>query len=978
MNIDGTLVSELFDNNKVNTKNASVRVNSVEFTNSTEAFFGKESVIKSADNTGDAYDRIVPKVNTDNTGEMAITPESINKIADVVTPENYSKYEELGIEPDKDDPSSILTVSERIEIELATHCENYKPIGDINMADLEEVYGDRAGEIKETLDKLSSLEPISKEASEYLLTNDMNLSIDNVYKAEYSTSGAKSEKYQELTDEEWQELKPQIEKMLDESGLKINDKNVDNAKWLVEEKIPVTSENLYKLNQIDKINSNMQTEISNGEWLTNIVSDMSFGLAAGSTSADYYSTISADSAEAVEIINNGTPEQITTLVTDGKEVTLLNMKRAEEDTAYTANQERKEENNKEITDDIKKKIITGRKNLEELRLKMTVEASATMIKNGINIEITSLSELVEELKGLENKYVESVFNATGNVAADEEISAFSKTTDYMEKFADTPSYVLGNVLNNDIEFKVEDMTMEGVVKESIFKSAEMAYDTLGTKPDRELGDSLKKAFSGIDDMLENMELEDTVENERAVRILAYNELEITKENVSAINEMDTQVTRLIENLTPRTTAYLIANGINPLKTNINELNDELDKINEEIGTDEVEKYSEFLWKLDKNKQISEEDREAYVGIYRLIRMVEKGDRRAVGAVAKQGNDLTMKNLLTAARSIKNSGMEVTVDDELGTSETVKLSDSNIDKQLDRFDSDSFAKRAARLVNTAVEAVNDMENGEADTTEELNYNELKVSEIQNLKVISEETLRSIYEDGTDTNTRDFLGVSFYVLNKGKTFSKIKDICEDDDVDEDIEKIEGILEGEGNTEQLKAGINRLSVNIKEALLNKSQINVEDLRMINKMANYVKRAAEQDSYYVPTEISGKITTIKITMETGSEEKGKVTIRINGNINADNETDSEIKAEFTINNEEVKGLIMSNKAELELLKDLDKMLEEELRKRGLKLKSLNMTESSYVSAEKKQENQGDRITVDTLLNVAKVYISCVKNCAV
>ena len=117
---------------------------------------------------------------------------------------------------------------------------------------------------------------------------------------------------------------------------------------------------------------------------------------------------------------------------------------------------------------------------------------------------------------------------------------------------------------------------------------------------------------------------------------------------------------------------------------------------------------------------------------------------------------------------------------------------------------------------------------------------------------------------------------------------------------------------------------------------------------------------------------------METGSEEKGKVTIRINGNINADNETDSEIKAEFTINNEEVKGLIMSNKEELELLKDLDKMLEEELRKRGLKLKSLNMTESSYVSAEKKQENQGDRITVDTLLNVAKVYISCVKNCAV
>lgn len=779
---------------------------------------------------------------------------------------------------------------------------------------------------------------------------------------------------------------------------------MSNAKWLIEDKIPVTAANLYKLSEIDVINQNISNnQISENGWIQKIALNMSYGLSAGSTSANYYSDIKSDSIEAVEIIHNGTDEQIETLVTDGKEVTLLNMKRQEEDTSYKYTKERTDN----ITDEMHKKIITERKNLEELRLKMTVEASALMIKNGINVEITELSELVEELKNIEAKYVTNIFNETGTVVNDENISIFNETANYMEAFARIPSYVLGDVLNNNIEFNVEDITVEGAVavKENILKSAQIAYDTLGTKPDRELGDSLKKAFTGIDKMLEDLELEDSTDNQRAIRILAYNEMIIDEKNINDIKELDSEVTKLIDNLTPRTTAYLIANGINPLKTDIQTLNEELDKINENMDTDEVEKYSEYLWKLEKNKEISKEDKDAYIGVYRLIRMVEKGDRKAIGAVMKQGSEVTMRSLLTAARSLNNTGNDMIVDDSLGLSDEVKLSDSNIDKQLDYFDSQSFLERAKKTTFDTIGAnkaannieVNKSENNDTDT-QTSDYDILRVEEVQSLQTISEETLLNIYEDGTVVNNSNILGLAFYTMNGGKTYSKIKRICDDEKVSGDLDKITKILDGtsnnadgtnveteyydlsrdtDGNSEvntldidRLNAALNEMSGDIKEALMNKSHIDVKDIRSVNRMLNYVKRSAARNSYYVPANINGELSTVKITIETGESEKGKVTVRMK---------DSDINAEFTINDTDVKGLIMigDNAIDNENYERFAEEFKARIENLGLNLKNLSKTDTGYAGNNRAYSKNVNKVTTSTLFKVAKEYISSIKKYA-
>lgn len=161
-------------------------------------------------------------------------------------------------------------------------------------------------------------------------------------------------------------------------------------------------------------------------------------------------------------------------------------------------------------------------------------------------------------------------------------------------------------------------------------------------------------------------MEPTEANARAVRILAYNQMEITPDSVTQMKLADRQVQEAFDSLKPAVVREMIRDGINPLQMDISELNEQARTIRAEIGgADDLTKFSEYLWKLEHNHSISQEERDSYIGIYRLIHQVEVGDGAAVGALVQQGAPLTMENLLRAVRSGKKSGMEYTVDDEFG-------------------------------------------------------------------------------------------------------------------------------------------------------------------------------------------------------------------------------------------------------------------------------------------------------------------------
>ena len=224
-----------------------------------------------------------------------------------------------------------------------------------------------------------------------------------------------------------------------------------------------------------------------------------------------------------------------------------------------------------------------------------------------------------------------------------------------------PVAIAGRFRITDEDFTLNQVHISGTALRSQYDEAKERYETWMTNTREDLGDSIQKAFRNVDSILEDLGMETSEENRRAVRILGYNRMELSRENVETVRDTDMELQRVVDKMTPAAVLQTIRDGKNPLEMTLPELDDYLDSI--PYGKEqEIEKFSRFLYKLDKNKAITEEERTAYIGIYRMLRQFEKTDNAGVGALINIGAEVSFKNMLSAVRSQKRAGMDFMVDD----------------------------------------------------------------------------------------------------------------------------------------------------------------------------------------------------------------------------------------------------------------------------------------------------------------------------
>lgn len=65
--------------------------------------------------------------DSDNSAKMIM--DALNTLKENITPEGYSKMEELGLAPDSEDVKNTVTIDERIEIMLMAYCDDYEGSG---------------------------------------------------------------------------------------------------------------------------------------------------------------------------------------------------------------------------------------------------------------------------------------------------------------------------------------------------------------------------------------------------------------------------------------------------------------------------------------------------------------------------------------------------------------------------------------------------------------------------------------------------------------------------------------------------------------------------------------------------------------------------------------------------------------------------------------------------------------------------------
>ena len=214
--------------------------------------------------------------------------------------------------------------------------------------------------------------------------------------------------------------------------------------------------------------------------------------------------------------------------------------------------------------------ITSTRQMQEARLLMSVEANYSLLKKGLAMDIMSIEETVDALKSLEEEYVKQMLSVDDPEQTAENVAVYQDYREAQETLGSAPAAFLAQIP------AVEEMTLRQVSAEAgkvsaAFESAESRYETVWTEPRKDLGDSIQKAFANVDDILQDQGMELTEENRRAVRILAYNEMNLTKENIQKVRQSDMAVQKMFRAMKPASVMEMIRQGHNPLDLTVKDL-----------------------------------------------------------------------------------------------------------------------------------------------------------------------------------------------------------------------------------------------------------------------------------------------------------------------------------------------------------------------------------------------------------------------
>lgn len=612
---------------------------------------------------------------------------------------------------------------------------------------------------------------ISDNSAAYLIKNELEPSIQNIYKALHSGQTKEAE----ISNQVWNDIEPSVYQTLKASLPEVGQEEMKISKWLLSKELPITVKNVSYYKELMQIKGIAKDEIleqavnavkekkepeeavlgnSSVKKIEDIiqsfaqVTDKELELAVrkafksiGSSKETINSqrTVKAEEAgkageaeksretvKSQEIIErNNTIESKESTVsnanilqertsngTDSIQSFLIQTKIRRNSGENFTNQQAKEQNHSNQQPDISLSdlqkiklelaenqlaaeqpevlanaqnnefnIIQTKRQLEEIRLKLTTEAGQRLIRKGIHLETDGLTRIVEGLRELEQEYYKNLMKEAGGTESPNDISLLEETVKSLENLKTAPAYLLSDTFSKRTEITVGDLSKEGTACRKRAELAEQNYESLMTSPRSDMGDSIQKAFRNVDQLLEGMNLETTEANRRAVRILGYNEIEVTQENIEEMKLYDAKVNEMLRNMQPPVTVEMIRRGENPLAMTVDEVREEASAIKQELGVTQEERFSHYLARIEKKEGITEQERNSYIGIYRLLNQITKTDGAAIGAVVKAGQDLTLSNLLTAVRTMKGQGIDADINDTFGLPE-VDLSKRNaIDKQI---------------------------------------------------------------------------------------------------------------------------------------------------------------------------------------------------------------------------------------------------------------------------------------------------------
>ena len=750
---------------------------------------------------------------------------------------------------------------------------------------------ENVSDIRKAYDELAEIPEITEATTKFLVENELVPSVDNLYTATYSSgydanrqghgyyqAGVNGYLAKKPENIDIEAIKPQMMGIIEDAGFEVTEDTLKAATWLVEKGIPLTEETFKRLENINSV-----------------VLPMSFSeFASHATDAiqDHIAVKEADLSRKTSFLNEAVS----------------------------------------IYDEVKNEgTIKGRRVLEEVRLSMTVEANLKLLKSGYAIDTAPMEDLIHNLKEIEKEFA---INLTGD---DEEIEAVRKKNIYDDTLVAVDA-IKKSPISISLSYSITDtLKTVSVTAEKLTAEYDKAfgnYEKLMTAPRADMGDSIRKAFRNVDDILSEMDYPITQENKMAVRILGYNSIEVTPERIEEVKDKYKLLKRCVENMTPGRVLGMIRSNQNPMNMTIEALDKYLR--DQDTTKEDMEAYSKFLYKLEKNNDIDESEREAFIGIYRLIDKIEKSEFASVGAINQIGAEFNLSNILSALRTRKHKAMDYKVGDSFGGVDSVDRGIASITEQI--------AKGFVKDTEDLSDFLNDSGNDEA----EREYEKMAAEEFRAALRCESSVLEEISRMDMPITVENLVNTKAVLDSSSEVFKKLKEIGYkkpiDIKLDSEKEAKESVDEA---TEDIKEFIKDTVFRIDEETI---RLKSQDIRMMSSLYSQMdlfKHRASEEKYTVPTEIDGEIISINLTiLHKESETKAEIYFeteklgKVNGVIN---KTDNGLSASYSSSS--IEGLKILNERKDILKKAID-----------------NITDT-------------DVISTDGLYKASKVFIEFVQN---
>lgn len=803
--------------------------------------------------------------------------------------EDFAKLQKEGYNPSNMDIEDTVTILDTIKAELIKAGTNVAGYTDsVDMEQLAEITGsmayaqqltqafatedvpmtsETASMAMEAFARGSELTELSEGAAKYMVTNRMEPSIDNLYLAEHAGAvdanrqgrGYYAEEMpgyfaQKAGSPDTEKLKGQIEKIIEKAGYPVTEKTLQDGAWLVEKGIPLTEESFRAFEELQEVKLPAKDE----DIFEAIAGALAEGRPAGEANLRDGRSVYRKAADSLE--------------------------RYEEQYQSILQQEPTAEN------------IKARRLLEEIRLHMTVEANVKLLRSGFSIDTAPIEETIEALKELEAGKTGA--EAGTAAVAESPVDICREAVEKAREIPFLPAVSLGRILSLGDPLTVDSIYETGKSIEEAFKQAGEAYETMMTVPRADLGDSIRSAFRNVDALLQNMGMDLNDENRKAVRSLSYSHMELTEENLLAVKGADRVVQRVVEKMTPSAVLSMIRDGVNPLKSSMEELDSYLD--NRETYEEESTKYSRFLYNLEQDKEITPQEKESFIGIYRLLRQVEKSDGAAIGKLVSAQAEVSFANLLSAVRTGKVRGVDITADENFGSLKEAVEKGASIDVQIE-----------SAYTGRQLKEMRQLQSGE--------------EEIKFLKQLEEPvTIDNLLaaQDIREDSAKVFKRLNRWGSHILEEMNREEIFSDRESFKEAYEKMAGEGEALLKEQTFMEGVDSLDVRAMQLAC--KQLHILGIRGI-----------KAEEYDLPQEIDGEITAVHLKLVHDSEEGGRASVEIHTNQYGD------LFGEFTMTDGRVSGYFAGQGREVaDILQETSKEFSQRLENAGLKAGDFRIVE--------------------------------------